>query len=215
MGITISVVAETTGLTTVAAVKSVLGRSANGKDAEITRLIDAATDAIEEWCGRAFARQTYVETVAGSDHPLLMVTNTPIIGTPTIVCDSSPITDFEVRDAEAGILYREVGWARGEWAGWNVERWAKPGTEPLQFAVTYEAGYYLPGQSDRNLPGQIEQATVETIAAWFRSSRRDPAVKSKKIGDLALTFATVEGEAAQRVLGIPPSARALLSRRVK
>jgi len=209
MAITISIAAGVTALTEVATVKEALGVSSATFDAIIARLIDAATDAIEEHVRHTFAKQTYIETVAGSDHPLLLLTNVPIVGTPTIICDSSPITDFVVQDAVVGSLYRQVGWARESWIGWNTEARRITGTENLNFSVTYEAGYVMPSEANRTLPNQIEQACIETVVAWYKGKARDKSVKSKKVGDLQIIYT----EAMAR--GIPSSARALLSRRVR
>lgn len=215
MSITIVTPAESTGLTTAAAVKSVLGVSSSKFDAELNRLVDAATAAIESYVGHVYAKQTYEEVVAGKSHPLLMLTNTPIIGLPVILVEGSPVVDFEVRDADAGVLYRQVGWASAAWIGWYSEPVERPGTEDLNYAVTYEAGYIVPGLPDSTLPKNIEQACIETIVAWYRAASRDPAVKSKKVGDLAITYKDEsESSPSTASAGLPPMARALLSRRV-
>lgn len=210
MAVTVKTAAEHRSLTTVAAVKDVLGVSSSKFDSVIDRFIKSASQAVEDYSGHTFARQTYVETVAGADHPILSLTHVPIIGTPTVTTDGDPIVDFVVQDPDAGFLYREVGWARSAWIGWGVEDYRIPTTEELNFSVEYEAGYYLPEDTDRDLPYLVEQACIETVVAWY-SARRQPAnVKSKKVGDLSITYA----DEAARTLGIPASARALLSRRL-
>lgn len=212
MSVTVTTPATVTDLTTVFAVKEALGVSSSKFDKIINRLIEAATSAIEEYVGHVYAKQTYLETVAGSDHPMLMLTNVPVIGTPTILTNSEPVVDFVVQDPDAGILYREVGWARVAWVGWGIERSTVPGTEELNFDVTYEAGYVLPGQENPTLPGYIEQACVETVVAWYKSQRRDPAVKSKKVGDTTITYGDVATMGAK---GLPAVARSMLSRRIR
>lgn len=215
MGVQITVPAESTGLTTTAAVKAALGVASTRFDPDLERLILAATSAIEAYCGHTFAKQTYLEDVAGSNHPMLMLTNTPIVSVTSIVCDSEPVTDFEISDAGAGVLYREVGWAAKAWVGWGTEAFVVPGTEVLNFHVTYEAGFVTPGLTDDDLPKHIEQACLETVVSWYRSQNRDPAVESKKVGDLAITYKTGDSLPTAETLGIPPSARAMLSRRVR
>lgn len=214
MSITVTTPAEQTSLTTVAAVKAALGVASSKFDAELTRLIAAATSAIETYVGHVYAQQTYEEGVVGSDHPMLMVTNVPVVGTPVVLSGGSPVTDFEVRDAAAGVLYRQVGWAAGDWVGWETEPVAQHSTGELTYYVTYVAGYVLPGQPDADLPGHIEQACIETVVAWYRGAKRDPSVASKKVGDLTITYQDTEVPTAA-ALGLPPMARALLSRRVR
>lgn len=170
MAVTVTVAAEKTELTTVQAVKAALGVSSSRFDKVLHRLIGAATDAIEEYVGHVFAKQTYEETVKGSGNTILMVTNVPIIGTPTVLTDSSPIIDFTVEDPEAGMLYRRSGWAVGDWVGWAAEPVVIHGTAERNFTVTYEAGYVLPGEEDRTLPKSIEQACINAVVACTRVS---------------------------------------------
>jgi hypothetical protein len=209
------VAAESTALTTISAVKGVLGVSSSKFDVELGRLIAAATSAIEDYAMHTFAKQTYEEKVEGSNHPLLMVTHVPIIGTPTIICDSSPVIDFEVKDASAGVLYRRLGWLSADWVGWGAEPAIIPGTGIQNYYVTYEAGYVTPGLVDSDLPKHVEQACVETVIFWYRAEKRDRSVKSKKIGDLNISYKDQPGVPSAWSLGLPPSARALLSRRVR
>lgn len=205
MGIQITTPAESRDLTTVPAVLAVLGEDAD--PALVGRLIRAATDAIERYCGRTFARQTYVETLDGNASRELLLRNTPIVGTPTIVCESAPVADFEVSDADAGILYRALGWERTGDVYWFAEPSAVWPTGARRYAVTYEAGYLLPGQDGRDLPGDIENACVETVCVWYRRAGEDPNLRQKKVDDLTLVFAA--GSEADHN-GLPPYARAVL-----
>ena len=212
MAVTVQTAAEHTNLTSIGEVKRALGVSSSKFDRVIERLIEAATAAIEEWVGHVYAKQTYVETVAGNDHPVLLLTHVPILGTPIVVADSEPIVDFTVRDAEEGSLWRQVGWVMSAWIGWNAEPTRRQSDmAELHLSVTYEAGYVMPGEEDRDLPKHIEQACVETVVAWYRGQQRDPSVKSKKVGDLALTYGGSDSGSA----GLPATARSLLSRRVR
>jgi len=214
MAITVTVPAESRGLTTLSAVKEtgVVGSSARF-DAALEALILDASDAIEDYVQHVLAKQTYLETVNGSAHPVLMLTNTPIVAVTGIVCQSNAITDFEIRDAEQGTLYRQVGWLMSAWAGWSTGQEVIHGTGELIYAVTYEAGYLLPGEADRNLPGRIERACIETVVDWYRGGKRDSRVKSKKVGDLAISYKDAASGGGAPPL--PVGARALLSRRVK
>jgi hypothetical protein len=147
----------------------------------------------------------------GTDHENLLLTHAPIVGTPTVTADGSPVVDFEVGDANAGILYREVGWARIAWVGWNhdveVDRMASG--YPL-FVVDYTAGYKLPADKDTTLPPDIEEAAIMTAIQWYRRTNRDSDIRIKKVGDLSITYGT-EGE---EYAGVPSMARALLPERV-
>jgi len=217
MAVTVSVAAESTDLTTVAAVKDSLGVASRKFDASISRLITAATSAIHAFVGHIYARQTYIETVNGSGHPILLLTNTPIISVTEIICDSSPVTDYEIQDANSGMLFRRQGWDLDAWSGWATTPYRIPGTGGLPYTVTYEAGYITPGLPDADLPPHIEQACIETVVDWYRSSKRDSAIQSKKVGDLSITYKSPapNQQASPDDFRLPAGARALLSRRIR
>lgn len=221
MALTVKTPADERDLTTVTAVKEALGVSADDDtlDAFLEKLIHAVSDAIERYTGRTFAKQTYTETVRGANHPILMVTNTPILSITSILCNGEAIVDYTVEDADVGSLYREVGWARSAWIGWDVEPFTVLGTDPPLYTIEYQAGYTLPGEDDTTLPASIEQAAIITASDFMMKSVRGGGdVKSKKVGDLVIEYQeTAERAATQagvRVEAIPASARALLSVRV-
>jgi hypothetical protein len=224
MAVTVTAAASNRNLTTRTTVKDALNITDNDSDALVDRAIEAASTAIENYVNRVFAKQSYEETVEGHDHPMLMVTNTPIIGTPTVVCDSDPIVDFTVDDAEAGTLYRQVGWSAKGWIGWDVEPYALQGTGTPRYTVTYDAGYILPGDdvtgSDVALPAFVEEACVITASDWVtRSYSGGGDVKSKKVGDLQIDYQENASIVMARFSGdfhhIPATARSLLSTRIR
>jgi uncharacterized phiE125 gp8 family phage protein len=212
MSVMITTPAEATRLCLVADVRAALGITDGSADAMLQQIIDAASAAIEDYCGMVFPRQSYQEVVPGSESDILVLSRTPIIGTPVVLADGLPIVDFEVRDADVGFLYREVGWQRSAWIGWNVEPTRSPLYAP-DFTIQYTAGYLLPGEDGCDLPANIRQACVVIAAQWYRRLSRDTDVASKKVGDLALTYKT--GASGTEVdQGLPPTARALLPRRI-
>lgn len=210
MSITVETAATTTRLTTVETVTAREEVDAETDPATVGRLIDAATRAIERFCNRTFARQTYIERIDGNASRDLLLRNSPIIGTPTIVADSTPVIDFEVGDASAGILYREAGWLTSGDTYWFAEGDYLPTTNGMRYTVTYEAGYKLPGEDDSTLPYDIEQACIETVVYWLVRNP-DVNVRSHKVDDLMITYA--EGMSADHE-GIPPIARSMLPRRL-
>jgi len=212
MAVTVVTPASERKLTQVATVVARLGLGSTPSYME--QLVLAASNAIERYCGRVFAQQEYSEVLNGNDTDTLALTNAPIIGTPTVACDGSAIVDFEVGDAAKGWLYREVGWARAAWVGWgyDVEQDRLSSRYPL-FTVEYTAGYKLPGEDNETLPSDIQEAAIMTVMQWYRRGKRDSDVRSKKVGDLAISYGTVDDN-AELYYGIPSMARALLPRRV-
>lgn len=209
MSVTVTTASDARQLTSTAAVVGRLQLSS--VPAGMDQLVTAVSRAIERFCGRVFAQQTYSETVNGTDWDTLLLTNAPIIGTPTVTCDGSPVVDFTVRDAEAASLHREVGWASAAWVGWDtsIETDRQVSNYPL-FTVAYTAGYKLPGEADSTLPPDIEEAAIMTAMQWYRREKRDGDVTTKKVGDLSITY----GDGDVEHYGVPAMARALLPRRV-
>ena len=207
MSVTVTTPAERTRLCTVDEVRSSLGLTDNSMDPTLELMIDAATAAIEQHCGTVFCRQTYSEVLAGSDTEMLVLSRTPIVGTPTVACEGEPVVDFEVRDAEYGLLYREVGWKTKAWVGWDVEPTRTTLDAPV-FAVAYTAGYIVPGGDDSNLPANIRVAAAMAAAHLYRRDRSDPDILTKKVEGFSITYREPTGETGAYLL--PANVRALL-----
>ncbi|MDI6872096.1 MAG: phage head-tail connector protein [Bacillota bacterium] len=181
--------ATNTRLTLLGTLKSELGISDTSQDALLSALIDQASGAIMDYCGRPFAKETYKETVPGYGSNRLLLSRTPIVSVASVVADSEVIVDYSVENPEAGILYRKVGWRWTPPLGWNVTYYPMPGQEELLFAVTYTAGYVLPGDTGtRTLPQAVERACIELVKAWFLGRDRDPALTGQRIGDLQVSY---------------------------
>ena len=129
------------------------------EDAERLRaMIAGASAAVESFCGRVFRREVVVVTIAGYGRNQMVLERTPIIGTPTILYDNSPVTDHVVESAAAGILYRRYGWDDLAQVGWGVERYFRQNQEDRLYVVTYTGGYLLPEDD-------YEAATLSVAAA--------------------------------------------------
>lgn len=206
MAVTVVTPADSRDLTTVHEVKEGLGLDQDDEthDQFIGRLIGQASGAIERWTGRPFARETVKETLAGVGRVDLVLSRTPIISVASVTIDGDVVTDFSIRDAEAGILFRESGWPTSEIRGHNIASYLTGETKDT-IEVQYEGGYDLPGSEgsfDPTLPADVERACIETVKAWFMARDRDPALASEKVGDFwAASYKPGE---------LPDSAKALL-----
>lgn len=189
-------------LTTVTAIKAELGITDTTQDALLGSLIDQASDAIADYCGRPFAREVYKETIPGHGSNRLVLNRTPIVSVASVVADSEIILDYLIEDPGAGILYRKTGWRWTPPIGWNITYFPLSGQEELLFAVQYAAGYLLPADTGRTLPQSIEKACIETVKLWYLGRDRDQALASEKFGDLQSNY--------NQVQGFPPSAVQLL-----
>lgn len=153
MGLTVTSMAGSTRLCTVAAVQAELGISTDAS--LLADMVDRATAAIVSYCNRDFARATFTETLPGFGGIMLQLAKTPIVSVSTVTDFSSQvITDYSIEDRERGWLYRRLGWI------WPVQTWPGlsgsgalldvgtplPNQEEPWFSVAYIAGYILPSQ---------------------------------------------------------------------
>jgi hypothetical protein len=207
MAITVTTAARSTRLTRVENVQSDLGITTD--TVLIERLIDEASAAIESYCHRPFAREAYTETLAGYGSNKLMLSRTPIVGTPSaLLFDSNVLTDFSVADANAGLLYRRGGFAwtaqtfPGLSAGGGFLDLGSPlprSEEPL-YAVDYIAGYLLP---DQNLLAKTTLSAASADNSFNDSAGLLPSLL--KAGDIVTTtgFATAANNGRFVATGTP------------
>lgn len=201
--LTVLTPATETKLTTVERLQAELTDLSNAKAASV---IAEASAAIVRYTGRPFAQEGYEETVAGYGGNYLMLSRTPVVGTPVVLQNAEPITDFTVEEPAAGILRRDAGWAWTAAVGWALTEYVVPNSEDPLFKVTYTAGYILPDDpATRDLPEDIERACIDLARAYWLARARDPAVASKRLGDFAISYVDESG-----VGGLPPRVEAIL-----
>jgi len=80
-------------------------------------------------------------------------------------------TDYEIMDADSGMLYSAYGWS--QW-GWERGR--------MNIIVDYKAGWRR-----ENIPAPLQAACLEAVAELYRYSRRDPTLQSESLGDYSWT----------------------------
>lgn len=116
-----------------------------GRDETLRDYLDAATELIEDHCGKAFRRRTVVETFDGGRRALVLRLG-PVRSITTVVEGGTTVTaGGYVANLAAGLLYRGSTSSAGTWAA---------GTQNI--AVTYVAG---PGTSE----ARIRQACRVTL----------------------------------------------------
>ncbi len=215
------VAADATDLTTVVAVQTEVGSLTNAQKVWAQRAIKFASDLIEQEANQEFAQQQFRETIEGSGSTTLMLARTPVIGTPTIITvDNEVIADFVVEDAKAGILYRRQGWTEEISYHRGISYDPLPHESHPRFVITYVAGYHLPSFPDTidagevELPGNIEQACILSVKAWWHKKGRDSSVSWKQVGDLALGYRGDPAVKGQEPLRLPPEARGLIKPRI-
>jgi hypothetical protein len=179
------------------AVEAELGMDAASEGSEVLdRMIDQASSAIERTCGRIFAQQRYQEILLPVDGLWLFLAMTPIVSVSSLVLDGTAVTDYRVELAEAGLLYRALGWA-----AWSTS----------EYTIQYVSGYRLPEQTSAPeptgeiLPADLQRAAIECTKVWFFEKDPTQRVQSRQIGDQRVDYGIQSTRA-----GLPKLAQSIL-----
>lgn len=154
-------------LTTIETLKAELSIPANEMpdDSVLARAINAASDAIRQYCGRDFARTKTTEHQIGRGTPSLLLLLSPIVSVEMVSIQDEEIDPEElIIDKNAGVLTLK----RGVW----------PECDRSNITVAYTGGWLTPAQAmdsvlERDLPHDIEEACL-IIAANRLQARGQP-----------------------------------------
>ena len=154
-------------------VKEALGITDNTKDSILTNYINRATDAIEKYCSRRFAFDTYTnQEYDGTGTNRINLKNYPIISLTSLEERTSGFsnTSWETIDADfykdldnEGQVYFTGGFTRGV----------------RNYRVTYSAGY-------TTIPNDLQQACI-TLVSFFDNQTRSSGMKSETLGEYSYT----------------------------
>lgn len=147
-------------------------------------------------------RETLVETFRGLDgSPSLLLSRLPVVSVASVVVDGATLSGSEYElAAGAGVVHRLEGDDRVAWRARKV-------------AVTYVAGWLLPGQEDRDLPPDIEDAVIDVIGTMRSLRSRDGLLKSESV--VGVGQQEFFGAKEIGTDGLTPTARALLDRHLR
>lgn len=216
MGLSVTTRADSFRLTTKERIKREASTiPASADDQLLDELIDAATDAIESYCNRSkapFARQLYVETLGAFGDVSLMLKGTPLVSIATVMQDGSPLTDWSIEDADAGLIYRrerffwtaQLNPGLGGRQSFPSFGSPVPGAEELRFAVTYVAGHLVPAQ---DLIGKVTISALDSDNSFNDSAAGFPALL--RAGDVIAVsgFATAANNGRFTVSGTPTASK--------
>jgi hypothetical protein len=192
--------ADSTNLLTLDQVKAALGITDTSQDANLNRMIDRTSSAINNYCDRIFVRQTYRdhfrhicnwsatgEPIRTRQYPI----PTDPAGVPLVVVveDGMAIdsTSIEV-DIDAGTIYRLNGsGAAASWTGASI-------------IVDYDGGY-------DTIPGDLQGAALDWIRIGQGAGARDPLLRSETIPDVISQTWVTAVDLASASTSIPSSVR--------
>ena len=174
----------TNALTTIQRVKDLMGITVTDNDVILTRLINAATDFIEDYCDQNFKTQSYVEkySIWGDSMEFLQLNNRHVTvltkvevrtGTPSTPNWSTLGADFYelLEDGEAGMIRLYPGFAPLLYTNSNA----------LQ--VTYTAGYKIDftnfgNKTLHDLPADLSGLCERLVIRWWK--RRESGGKQSE-----------------------------------
>jgi len=214
--ISVSTFSPTVLLTTRARVKAELEITASTWDSLLDELLRQASAAVETYCHRIFARQTYSETTGAYGGTYLSLYHSPIITLTSISYLGDALTDVDIGSNEEGLLYRENGF---EWTtlgyaglsaagGWLAHGTPQPLEEQPDYVAVYTAGFLLPAT---NL---LSVATVSAASAdnsFNDSASGFPSLL--KAGDIIETsgFTDAANNGRYKVSGTPTTAKIIVT----
>lgn len=176
-------------LTTLETLKAYLQETGTNRDAIFERLINAASDVIEQYCGRKFKSATYTEKHYG-ERKNVFVKNYPVSEIVSITDDDTALTADELADCINHSTYVEL----------DEER-----EGPIE--ITYKAGYVLPkdhtAETPRDLPYDIEQACILLVQYYEKTD----------LANFSTTFA--ESGAVFKPTAMPSHVKLLLNQHAK
>lgn len=158
-----------TALTTATTVRAELPTLTQSDALRIPGLIDQASGIICSYLGRGLGMATVKDTFFGHHHhqSVLVLSRVPVASVDTVVAAGAEqdVSSLNL-DMASGVFYSY---------GHQVE-------------VTYDGGYMLPGQANRNLPNAIERACIDLVLAlWYRAGRGDPMIRSESVDGIGST----------------------------
>lgn len=191
-------------LTEWATLQGELGLTDDTYKAVGERLINVASDLIEQACNRVFYRAAWTENVAvPAARPCrIVLAHTPLVSITSITPDNVPgpgtaldSTDFDLEDAAAGFVYRDARWSTTELRRPDVVQDYDPGSGKESLTVVYEGGYVTPAQvtantyATRTLPYDLEQACLEVAVNLYRRRGASLEAIAEKVGEASVTYA--------------------------
>jgi hypothetical protein len=167
--ITVVTPAATRLLTTRQRVKDELGITVTTYDTLLDTKIAEVSDEIAAFCGRDFGLTAVTETLRRwcwtED---IILARWPVVAISALSEAGTALTSSDwFLDTPGGVLRRlNTDGTLSVWRSGDI-------------VVSYTYGWLLPGQSNRNLPFDVEAAAVDQVkASWF-ARKRDPVIRSE------------------------------------
>jgi hypothetical protein len=175
-------------LTTIDALKEYMGDISSLNDVLLTRIVGAASDAINSYCGRTFESTVYTdELYDGSGTDVLVLRNFPAITLTTVKEGGSALTiGTDPYGASSGDVYLNAD------EGTIVRPFSRFWKYRKYYSITYTAGF-------TTIPASIVQACLDMSALMVRE-KDHAGLSSKNSGTNAVTYIRALPDFSQRAL---------------
>lgn len=181
-------------------VETELGISA-GAEPRLEGWIEDASAMLSQYLrgkeGRLHKQTAIVESLAGDGSPFLVLAVVPINSVTSVAYadDALASTDYEIDDADAGVLYFPAGTINTEMLqGGTVAQPSQVGSGWKLYSVTYNGGWATPRQVELGtlttptLPRAIKRAAIE-LACWlYRNPGGAQQVASESLMSYSVTY---------------------------
>lgn len=152
-------------MTTLADVKGLLGISDSSSDARLTALIGAASQQVEDYCGRILSSRSVTETSFSDDSlDFYVVDHIPVIAVSSISVDGSPLALTDIIVLKSAGIVRMIDGSPIAGPGQKIE-------------VEYQAGF-------STVPSSVSDAALSLVKHLYGSQARDAAVKRESVPDV-------------------------------
>lgn len=207
-------------LLSLASYKAAIGTTSTANDTALEAALRRATELVEGYIGYPLRRQVYYETVPGYGNNDLLVSRVPLRSIESIYAGTEIVDpdEYYVEKEQAGLIVREIGWPWTAGVEWDLQPHVVPGSELRSYAVTYEAGYCVNGSTADGwlttgaaVPGDIEAAVTLAATQIYSGAGRDPAVASKSIGDLSISYQGAQSQGGSVSAGLSDTVKGMLS----
>jgi hypothetical protein len=176
-------------LTTIDRLKEALGEKSDLDDVRLTRLLTAASEYIEAYCGRDFLSVSHTEYHDGTGTDSLLLRHYPIIGTPAVLESGTALAvgqDPSANPPPEVLIYPEEGRLVrnfGVWYGYHN-----------YYKITYTAGY-------ATVPAAIVQAAIDLASLMAREKDR-VGIAATTVGQNTAQLTRALPEHSQRALDL-------------
>lgn len=176
---------ESGPLTTV---EAVMQRVDTEDEDLLETLIEQATSEITSLSGREFAYQRVKETGLRERDGEIHLSLTPVREIHEVNRSGEWEPDFDIDDADAGIITRARPRGRSASYLWWDEPYVPVYSNTERYSVEYTGGYHLPGEGDRDLPRDLESICIEMVKAAYESISGNERVESKQVDQLRIKY---------------------------